>query len=175
MKRTSYLLMLSSVVVMTGCSNPLGHLVPPFFSSSNATSPKGRTIQHSTHNDVASAPQAAQARRVPETVQTPTQKPATSSARVVKNERTRPYRATIIDKESKFHQAMVAVAQSTKQDPNYHKLSLNTPEEKRWFKNLMYRLWDRQITRAQFINEGVARYPEHKYEFFYIANAFQRY
>jgi general secretion pathway protein E len=37
------------------------------------------------------------------------------------------------------------VAQSTQANPNYNRMALNTPEEKEWFKNLMYRLWDRQI------------------------------
>ena len=78
-------------------------------------------------------------------------------------------------KEQKFHATMVKVAQSTQLDPNYNRMRLETPAEKEWFKNLMYRLWDRQITRNQFIAEGTAKYPNHKYEFRYIANAYQRY
>jgi hypothetical protein len=78
-------------------------------------------------------------------------------------------------KEAKFHEAMIKVAQSTRTNPNYNRMALNTPEEKEWFKNLMYRLWDRQITRQQFIAEGLAKYPNHKYEFEYIANAYQNY
>ncbi len=78
-------------------------------------------------------------------------------------------------KEQKFHDTMVKVAQSTQTDPNYNRMRLETPAEKKWFKNLMYRLWDRQITRNQFIAEGTAKYPDHKYEFRYIANAYQRY
>jgi hypothetical protein len=78
-------------------------------------------------------------------------------------------------KEARFHKAMIAVAKSTKQDRHYHRIALNTTEEKRWFKDLMYRLWDRQITRKEFIRQGTARYPGHKYEFTYIANAYQNY
>jgi len=78
-------------------------------------------------------------------------------------------------KEAKFHEAMIKVAQSTQGDPNYHRMALNTPEEKKWFKELMYRLWDRQITREQFIAEGVKKYPNHKYEFTFVANAYQNY
>ena len=70
---------------------------------------------------------------------------------------------------------MGAVAKSTKLDPKYHKISLNTPQEKVWFKNLMYRLWDRQITRDEFIRQGVAKYPDHHYEFTFIADAYQNY
>jgi len=78
-------------------------------------------------------------------------------------------------KEERFHETMIKVAQSTRENPHYNRMALNTPEEKEWFKNLMYRLWDRQITRKQFIAEGMAKYPDHKYEFTYIANAYQHY
>ncbi len=78
-------------------------------------------------------------------------------------------------KEQRFRNTMLKVAKSTQEDPNYHRMAFDMPEEKKWFKELMYRLWDRQITRAQFIAEGTARYPEHKYEFTYIANAYQSY
>ena len=74
-----------------------------------------------------------------------------------------------------FHPIMTKVALSTKEDPNYKKMSLTTPEEKEWFHNLMYRLWDRQITKNQFISEGVSKYPTHRYEFTFIANGYQRY
>jgi uncharacterized protein YceK len=85
------------------------------------------------------------------------------------------YKTPTPDKEAKFHSIMITVAKSTKLDPKYKKLSLDSPEEKVWFKKLMYRLWDRQITRAEFIAEGTSKYPHHKYEFTYIANAYQNY
>ena len=78
-------------------------------------------------------------------------------------------------KSIKFHASMDKVAQSTQSNPNYKKMALNTPQRKAWFKNLMYRLWDRQITRTQFIDEGLKYYPTHRYEFNFIANGFQKY
>ena len=83
--------------------------------------------------------------------------------------------APAVSKEARFHETMLKIAQSTQTDPNYHRMGLKSDAEKQWFKNLMYRLWNRDITRAQFIREGVKRYPSHKYEFTYIANAFQNY
>jgi len=70
---------------------------------------------------------------------------------------------------------MGKVALSTQEDPRYKKLALDTPEKKAWFKQLLYRLWDRQITRAEFIKEGLQRYPDRAYEFRFIANGFQKY
>ena len=78
-------------------------------------------------------------------------------------------------KEQRFLAVMRAIAKSTRNDRHYHRLALQTKAEKLWFKKLMYRLWNREITRLQFIKEGVAKYPEHRYEFAYIANAFQYY
>jgi len=73
-----------------------------------------------------------------------------------------------------FQETMKNVALSTKNDANYNKMALDSPEKKAWFKSLMYKLWDRQITRRQFIYEGLKKYPAHKYEFNFVANGFQK-
>jgi uncharacterized protein YcfL len=78
-------------------------------------------------------------------------------------------------KEAKFNSVMHKVALSTRENERYNRMALDTPEKKSWFKTLMYRLWDRQITRKEFITEGLTRYPKHSYEFNYIANGFQRF
>ena len=78
------------------------------------------------------------------------------------------------EKQDRFHEDMIAVATSTKNDPNYHRMALDTPERKAWFKNLMYQLWDGQITKQQFIAEGVKKYPDHRYEFEFVANGYEK-
>lgn len=78
------------------------------------------------------------------------------------------------EKQKLFQEDMIAVATSTKSDPNYHRMALDTPERKAWFKNLMYRLWDGQITKQQFIDEGVTKYHDHRYEFEFVANGFEQ-
>jgi hypothetical protein len=85
-----------------------------------------------------------------------------------------PYAQASAEKQERFHEDMIAVANSTKSDPNYHRMALDTPEKKSWFKNLMYQLWDGQITKAQFVAEGVSKYPTHKYEFEFVANGFEK-
>lgn len=71
-----------------------------------------------------------------------------------------------------YQKTMMRVASGIKDDPNYNRIALDTPEKKAWFKDLTYRLWDRQITRHQFISEGLQKYPTHKYEFEFIARGF---
>ncbi len=72
-----------------------------------------------------------------------------------------------------YHKTMQKIALSTKTDSSYEKITLDTAEKKSWFKNLMFRLWDRRITRKQFIKEGLRKYPTHSYEFNFVANGFQ--
>lgn len=85
------------------------------------------------------------------------------------------YKKPTPQKEEQFHKTMMKVALSTKEDDKYNRMALDTPEKKEWFKTLMYRLWDRQITRDQFIAEGIEKYPTHRYEFSFVANGFQKY
>ena len=75
-------------------------------------------------------------------------------------------------KKEAYEKTMRKIASGIQDDTNYQRLSLNTAEKKEWFKKLTYRLWDRQITRQQFIAEGLKRYPNHGYELNFIVRGF---
>ncbi len=83
------------------------------------------------------------------------------------------YQAPTNAKMAQFKPVMTEVALSTRNDPSYNKMTIKQ-NDKEWFQMLMYRYWDRQSTRSQFISEGVTRYPGHEYEFGFIANGFQK-
>ena len=83
-----------------------------------------------------------------------------------------PYESPTPRKLALYQQTMRSVASGIKHDTNYQRIALNTPEKKEWFKTLTYRLWDRQITRHQFMAEGLAQYPSHRYEFEFVINGF---
>ena len=83
------------------------------------------------------------------------------------------YQAPTPEKSAKFNPILGEVAHSTKTDPNYHKMALKTDEDKKWFTSQAYRLWDRQMTKSQFVSDGVAKYPGHEYEFKFVANGIQ--
>lgn len=76
-------------------------------------------------------------------------------------------------KISLYKRTMRSVASGIKNDTNYQRIALDTPEKKEWFKSLTYRLWDRQITRQQFMAEGLAKYPNRRYEFQFIIRGFE--
>ena len=82
------------------------------------------------------------------------------------------YEEPTTEKKEAYEKTMREIASGIKDDSNYQRLSLDTPEKKEWFKKLTYRLWDRQITRQQFIKEGLDRYPNHGYEFNFIVRGF---
>ena len=77
------------------------------------------------------------------------------------------------EKKERFKYDLAEVAKLVKSQPNYRSIGLDSPEEKAWFSTLTYRLWDRQITRHEFITETTRRYPQKTYEFTLIADAFQ--
>ncbi len=76
------------------------------------------------------------------------------------------------EKQAAYEKTMIRVAAGIKDDLNYNRLALDTPEKKEWFKRLTYQLWDRQITRQQFMSEGLKRYPDHGYELNFIVRGF---
>jgi hypothetical protein len=84
------------------------------------------------------------------------------------------YQQPTPQKAEAYQNTMRSVASGIKDDPNYQRIALDTPEKKAWFKDLTYRFWDRQITYTQFMSEGLSKYPDRKYEFNFVANGFQK-
>ncbi len=76
------------------------------------------------------------------------------------------------EKMEAYENTMRKVASGIQNDPNYQRIAFDTAEKKEWFKKLTYRLWDRQITRQQFLKESLAAYPNHGYEFNFIIRGF---
>ncbi len=73
-----------------------------------------------------------------------------------------------------FKQEQRRVGLLTKKDANYKSFGsvLTSEESKTWFNNNMFLLWDRQITKQQYIAKGISKLPAYKYEFTFIANNF---
>lgn len=84
------------------------------------------------------------------------------------NHTSKDFQAPSPEKEEKFKRTMHSVGLNIQNDPAYQRIDFAGKEEKKWFRMLTYRLWDRQITRQQFLLEGRAKYPQHIYEFEFI-------
>lgn len=76
------------------------------------------------------------------------------------------------EKEEIFQRTMHSIGSNIQNDLAYQRIDFETAEEKKWFKTLTYRLWDRQITRQQFLAQGLEKYPQHEYEFNFIIRNF---
>ena len=76
------------------------------------------------------------------------------------------------EKKEAYENTMRKVASGITDDPNYNRIALDTPEKRAWFRSITYQLWDRQITKQQFMAEGLSKYPTHKYEFEFVINGF---
>jgi hypothetical protein len=84
------------------------------------------------------------------------------------------YQKPTMAEQEAFRNTRTKVASGIMHDSKYKKIAYKSSEDKLWFNDLMYRLWDRQITRDQFISEGIAKYPAYKYNFIFVANGFQK-
>lgn len=78
------------------------------------------------------------------------------------------YNQPSVEKEERFNLDFRSVAIKTKADPSYSRMGLN--ENKRWFKETTYLLWNRDISKSQYIKEGLSRFPNNRYEFEFVAN-----
>ncbi|MCK5679121.1 MAG: hypothetical protein KAH72_11685, partial [Flavobacteriaceae bacterium] len=61
------------------------------------------------------------------------------------------YQQPTPQKREAYQNTMRNVASGIQHDSKYQRIALDTPEKKAWFKDLTYRLWDRQITYSQFM------------------------
>ena len=77
------------------------------------------------------------------------------------------------NKPQEYWVVMKNVALDTKQDKKYKKMSI-PKSQKKWFRELTYLLWDRQITKHKFLKEGLKKYPGHRYELNFIINGMRK-
>jgi len=79
---------------------------------------------------------------------------------------------SVEDKEKAYTLAMRSVGQDVKANSRYNKMDLAKPNDNRaWFKEVTFQLWDGEITKNQFVASGLKYYPSNKYEFNFIANS----
>lgn len=79
------------------------------------------------------------------------------------------YQASESVKLDIYNDTMKKLANSTSDDPKYQRISLDSAKNKKWFRELTYKLWNREITKAEFLEEGLKKYPTHQYEFEFVA------
>lgn len=54
--------------------------------------------------------------------------------------------------------------------PDYQRIPLDTDEDTSWFAGLSFQYWDGQITKDEFMEKGLARFPDYRTSFELVAN-----
>ncbi len=83
-------------------------------------------------------------------------------------------KASMSDKEKStaYSLVMKQVGADVKSNPKYTRMDLKVPNDNRqWFKESTYSLWEGNVTKEAFVNAGLEKYPNNHYEFSFIATS----
>ena len=72
--------------------------------------------------------------------------------------------------EEKFHQVIDDV--DNKKD--YKKIPLDGEEDIKWFMQQSFKLWDKQISKEEYVKDGEGKFPGHNDTFTYLADEFTK-
>ncbi len=76
------------------------------------------------------------------------------------------------DNKQTYSSTLKSVAINSKNDSLYRPLDLSLPGNKAWLRDATRQLWYRDISKEQFIEMGLVRFPNNFYELEYIADGF---
>jgi len=71
---------------------------------------------------------------------------------------------------SAFDNKMSSVIAHVKADPDYKVIPLNTPADREWFFNESEALYKKQITKEQYVADGVKQFPGYEASFNKVAD-----
>jgi len=77
-------------------------------------------------------------------------------------------------KVAAFEKKFTQVLEDIKKKDGYKKLPLEDEEDLAWFINLSFKLWDKQISKAEYITVGEKKFPGYKETFEYLADEFRK-
>jgi len=76
------------------------------------------------------------------------------------------------EKKKAFSKAMNGIKNDVRNNPKYTKIKLDKPiDNRKWFTDNIYKLWSGDMTKDVFINDGISKYPNKDYEFYFIASS----
>ena len=76
------------------------------------------------------------------------------------------------ERKSNYSAVMKSVGKDVKGNSKYTRMDLKAPNDNReWFKKSTYSLWEGNITKEVFVNNGLVKYPNNHYEFNFIATS----
>ena len=74
------------------------------------------------------------------------------------------------DDAKAFDSWAISVIEDAKSDSTYKKIPLDSRADQRWFMETMFKAWEKEITKEEFIKIGLEKFPENKESFEFVAN-----
>jgi hypothetical protein len=71
-----------------------------------------------------------------------------------------------------FDRKMSSVIGQIKADPSYRKIPLDTSADRQWFYDQSAALFEKKITKAQYVDEGSRKFPGYEASFDKLADLF---
>ncbi len=69
-----------------------------------------------------------------------------------------------------FNNWAISVIDAAKVDSSYKKIPLDSRADQRWFMETMFKAWEKEITKEEFIKIGVEKFPDNKDSFQFVAD-----
>ena len=79
---------------------------------------------------------------------------------------------TTSENEIAFDEWYYSVIDSAKVDLSFKRIPLDSKSEQRWFLDLMFKAWEKKITKDEFVKRGIKEFPDYKDSFKFIADNF---
>jgi len=74
------------------------------------------------------------------------------------------------DEVKAFNNWAISVIDDAKADSSYKKIPLDSRADQRWFMETMFKAWNKEITKEEFIKIGVEKFPNNKGSFQFVAD-----
>jgi len=78
------------------------------------------------------------------------------------------------NKTAAFETKFTKVLDDIKKKDDYKKIPLETNANTEWFIKQSFMLWDKQLTKEQYISNGAKKFPGYEKTFAYLADEFSK-
>ena len=68
-----------------------------------------------------------------------------------------------------FEKWFYSVVDDIKNDPSYKRIPLDSQKRQEWFLTELFLAWDKKITKEQFIEKGLEKYPDYSKSLEFVA------
>ena len=74
------------------------------------------------------------------------------------------------DEVKAFNNWAISVIDDAKADSSYKRIPLDSKADQRWLMETMFKAWEKEITKDEFIKIGLEKFPENRTSFEFVAN-----